>query len=86
MAVVALGILAALWAQGAGNDERRIVIASKQFSEQYILAQLIGARLEAAGYVVEYRDGLGSAVVHSAVACPRSISRLITPARIGPIT
>jgi osmoprotectant transport system permease protein len=29
---------------------------------------LIGARLEAAGYAVEYRDGLGSAVVHSAVA------------------
>ncbi|QDH33159.1 ABC transporter permease/substrate-binding protein [Porphyrobacter sp. YT40] len=69
IAVVALGILAALWAQGAGSsEERRIVIASKQFSEQYILAQLIGARLEAAGYAVEYRDGLGSAVVHSAVA------------------
>jgi osmoprotectant transport system permease protein len=68
IAVVMLGILAALWAQGSGSDERRIVIASKQFSEQYILAQLIGARLEAAGYSVEYRDGLGSAVVHSAVA------------------
>jgi glycine betaine/choline ABC-type transport system substrate-binding protein/ABC-type nitrate/sulfonate/bicarbonate transport system permease component len=68
IAVVALGILAALWAQSTGSDERRIVIASKQFSEQYILAQLIGSRLEAAGYAVEYRDGLGSAVVHSAVA------------------
>jgi len=68
MAVVLAGIFAALWAQGAGSDDRRIVIASKQFSEQYILAQLIGARLEAAGYAVEYRDGLGSAVVHSAVA------------------
>jgi osmoprotectant transport system permease protein len=68
MAVVALGILAALWAQSTGSDERRIVIAAKQFSEQYILAQLIGSRLEAAGYDVEYRDGLGSAVVHGAVA------------------
>jgi osmoprotectant transport system permease protein len=68
IAVVALGILAALWAQGAGSEDRRIVIAAKQFSEQYILAQLIGARLEAAGYAVEYRDGLGSAVVHSAEA------------------
>jgi osmoprotectant transport system permease protein len=66
--MVALGISAALWAQSAGSEERRIVIASKQFSEQYILAQLIGARLEQAGYAVEYRDGLGSAVVHSAVA------------------
>ncbi len=68
MAAVLLGIGAALWAQGSGPDERRIVIAAKAFSEQYILAQLIGARLEAAGYAVEYRDGLGSAVVHSAVA------------------
>lgn len=68
LAMVALGISAALWAQSAGSEERRIVIASKQFSEQYILAQLIGAQLESAGYPVEYRDGLGSAVVHSAVA------------------
>lgn len=67
MAVVA-GVTAALVSQSGGSEERRIVIASKQFSEQYILAQLIGSRLEAAGYAVEYRDGLGSAVVHSAVA------------------
>lgn len=67
LAVVA-GVAAALLSQAADDDKRRIVIASKQFSEQYILAQLIGARLEAAGYAVEYRDGLGSAVVHSAVA------------------
>ncbi len=67
LAVVA-GVTAALWAQGTGSEERRIVIAAKQFSEQYILAQLIGSRLEAAGYEVEYRDGLGSAVVHGAVA------------------
>ena len=65
---VALGLAAALIAQSGGEDDDAIVIASKQFSEQYILAQLIGQRLEAAGYAVEYRDGLGSAVVHSAVA------------------
>lgn len=69
MAVVALGIAAALWGQGAPGDAKRpVVIAAKQFSEQYILAKLIGSRLEAAGYAVEYRDGLGSAVVHSALA------------------
>jgi osmoprotectant transport system permease protein len=66
--LVLAGIAAALWSQGAASDERRIVIASKSFSEQYILAQLIGGRLEEAGYAVEYRDGLGSAVVHSALA------------------
>lgn len=63
---VVLGVGAALASQT--RDEDTIVIASKQFSEQYILAQLIGAQLEEAGYSVEYRDGLGSAVVHSAVA------------------
>ncbi len=68
LAAVMLGIGAALFAQVKGTDDDAIVIASKQFSEQYILSQLIGARLEAAGYSVEYRDGLGSAVVHSAVA------------------
>ncbi len=68
MIAVAFGIVAALAYQAGGEDEETIVIASKQFSEQYILAQLIGSRLEAAGYSVEYRDGLGSAVVHSAVA------------------
>jgi len=66
LAVVA-GVTVALASQ-SGHEDRRIVIAAKQFSEQYILAQLIGSRLEAAGYAVEYRDGLGSAVVHSAVA------------------
>ncbi|QFT76604.1 glycine betaine ABC transporter substrate-binding protein [Erythrobacter sp. THAF29] len=65
---VAAGILAALAYQAGGDDDDAIVIASKQFSEQYILAQLIGSRLEEAGYSVEYRDGLGSAVVHNAVA------------------
>ena len=64
---VALGAGAALAYQAGGADEDRIVIASKQFSEQYILARLIGQRLEDAGYAVEYRDGLGSAVVHSAL-------------------
>jgi osmoprotectant transport system permease protein len=67
MAVVA-GVAAALASQADGEDRDTIVIAAKSFSEQYILAQLIGQRLEAAGYAVEYRDGLGSAVVHSAVA------------------
>lgn len=67
IAVVA-GVTAALVYQSGGDDEDTIVIASKQFSEQYILAKLIGSQLEAAGYTVEYRDGLGSAVVHSAVA------------------
>ena len=69
VAAVALGVGAALFAQfGGGEDEDRVVIGAKGFSEQYILARLIGQRLEAAGFAVEYRDGLGSAVAHSAAA------------------
>ncbi|MBV7265318.1 ABC transporter permease/substrate-binding protein [Erythrobacter ani] len=67
MLAVVLGLSAALAYQSGGKNDDAIVIASKQFSEQYILAQLIGSQLEQAGYEVEYRDGLGSAVVHNAV-------------------
>ena len=68
LALVLLGVLAAGWAQFGQRDEDAITIGAKGFSEQYILARLIGQRLEAAGYSVVYRDGLGSAVAHRAVA------------------
>ncbi|WFL78429.1 ABC transporter permease/substrate-binding protein [Altererythrobacter arenosus] len=64
---VALGIGAALAPQVLARGEARVVIGAKGFSEQYILARLIGQQLERAGYAIEYRDGLGSAVAHSAV-------------------
>ena len=67
IAAVVAGVSAALFAQFGGSDERRIVIGAKTFSEQYILARLIGQRLESEGYAIEYRDGLGSAVAHRAL-------------------
>jgi len=48
--------------------QTKVVVGAKGFSEQYILARLIGHRLEAAGYRVEYREGLGSVVAFSALA------------------
>jgi len=66
MVLALAGIAAAGYAQRP-NDENSIVIGAKNFSEQYILARLIGQRLENAGYSVEYRNGLGSAVVHEAL-------------------
>ncbi len=47
---------------------KTVVIGAKGFSEQFILARLIGQRLKAAGYRVEYREGLGSAVAFGALA------------------
>jgi osmoprotectant transport system permease protein len=44
-----------------------VTIGAKSFAEQYILARLIGHRLEAAGYAVRYKENLGSAVVFGAV-------------------
>ncbi|MBR0552504.1 ABC transporter permease/substrate-binding protein [Stakelama marina] len=46
---------------------KRVVIGAKTFSESFVLAHVIGDRLEAAGYHVTYREGLGSAVVFGAV-------------------
>lgn len=63
---LALGLAIALWPAPA-SDKPVVTIGAKRFSEQYILARLIGRRLEAAGYDVRYREGLGSAVVYRAL-------------------
>jgi osmoprotectant transport system permease protein len=47
--------------------ERTVVVGAKNFSEQYILARLVGDRLARAGYRVSYREGLGSAVAFQAL-------------------
>jgi osmoprotectant transport system permease protein len=64
-----IGTLAAITplAQGAGPGER-VTVGAKNFSEQYILASLMGARLHAGGYQVAEKDDLGSAVAYQAVA------------------
>ncbi|OMJ31088.1 ABC transporter permease [Sphingomonas sp. Sph1(2015)] len=70
LVALALGITLAtqpLWPRG-GDARRQVVIGAKNFSEQYILARLIGDRLSRAGYDVSYRDGLGSTVAFEATA------------------
>lgn len=64
--LLALGLLLALVPQ-LRAPERTVTIGAKNFSEQYILARLIGLRLEQAGYRVSYREGLGSAVAFRAL-------------------
>lgn len=65
--LLALGLGYALFPNG-GDDDKTIIIGAKGFSEQYILARVMGQRLEEAGYQVSYREGLGSAVVFQAVS------------------
>ena len=67
LGVLLLALLVAL-APAMPSGKGTVVVGAKGFSEQYILARLIGERLEAAGYKVEYREGLGSAVAFSAAA------------------
>ncbi|RKF22552.1 ABC transporter permease subunit [Altericroceibacterium spongiae] len=61
------GIAVAGWSSRDTGERDTIVVGAKNFSEQFILARLIGQRLEQAGYNVEYREGLGSAVIHTAL-------------------
>jgi osmoprotectant transport system permease protein len=44
------------------------VVGAKNFSEQYILAELIGQRLERTGAAAQLKEGLGSAVAYRALA------------------
>ena len=68
--VALAGIAAAALSQGPllrDSGRETVVVGAKNFAEQFILARLIGSRLEDAGYAVEYREGLGSAVIHGAL-------------------
>ncbi|MEI2735150.1 MAG: ABC transporter permease subunit [Rhodoblastus sp.] len=63
----ALAALAAL-APAATLTRTSYVIGAKNFSEQFILADLMTLRLQAVGLSAEKREGLGSAVVFRALA------------------
>ncbi|WP_421791203.1 ABC transporter permease/substrate-binding protein [Hyphobacterium sp.] len=54
-------------AEAQSIEGQRLVIASKPFTEQYILAALIQRVLEEEGAVVEHREGLGTAVIFDAL-------------------
>jgi osmoprotectant transport system permease protein len=51
----------------AGGAPARYVVGAKDFSEQYILAELIAGRLQHAGASVERKEDLGSTFAYSAL-------------------
>jgi osmoprotectant transport system permease protein len=51
-----------------GSHGRGYVIGAKNFSEQFILAELMAERLETAGQGVERKQGLGSAIIFRSLA------------------
>ena len=67
LAGLALGTAAGLLPLIGGTGQA-YVIGAKNFSEQYILSELIGEVLERNGLPVRHKDGLGSAVAFRALA------------------
>jgi osmoprotectant transport system permease protein len=64
---LAIGIAAAALPSGRGGAAP-YVVGAKSFSEQFILAELLAARIVSAGGTVDRREGLGSAIAFSALA------------------
>jgi osmoprotectant transport system permease protein len=67
IAALAVGIVAAALPLGRGAAAS-YVVGGKNFAEQFILAELMTARIAAAGGSAAQRTGLGSAVVFGALA------------------
>lgn len=67
-AMLVLGICVATFTVAFPATRGGYVIGAKNFTEQYILADMIGQRLEAAGHPSTIRSGLGSAVAFRALA------------------
>ncbi len=68
LGLLGVALLLALVPGRATSNGESVVIGAKNFSEQYILASAIEARLRAAGYRTERRDNLGSTVAYQALA------------------
>jgi osmoprotectant transport system permease protein len=68
LAGLALGVLLALLPLAHLGKPASYVVGAKNFSEQYILAELMAGRLEAAGANVSRKEDLGSAVAYRALA------------------
>lgn len=49
-------------------DRPRLVVGVKNFTEQFVLARVVAHRLAAAGFEVDLKENLGSAVVFDALA------------------
>lgn len=67
VSLLAAGIAAAAL-PAIGAAPASYVVGGKSFSEQFILAELLAARIRAAGGVAAQRAGLGSAIVFGALA------------------
>jgi len=68
LAGLVIGAGAALAPLATFGQHAAYTVGAKNFSEQYILAELMAARLEATGAAVSRKEDLGSAVAYRALA------------------
>ncbi|MBU1377685.1 MAG: ABC transporter permease subunit [Alphaproteobacteria bacterium] len=68
LAGIVIGAGAALAPLATFGQHAAYTVGAKNFSEQYILAELMASRLERAGAVVSRKEDLGSAVAYRALA------------------
>lgn len=64
---LALLLLALLPSLPRSQPEGSVVIGSKTFTEQYVLAELLKTRIQAGGFQADERAGLGSTVIFDAL-------------------
>ncbi|MCA9297265.1 MAG: ABC transporter permease/substrate-binding protein, partial [Phycisphaerales bacterium] len=69
--VLGVGLTPILLARSGPDDRPAVVIGAKTFTEQYILASLIAAQLDDAGYRAQQLESLGSTVVFDALVAGR---------------
>ncbi len=63
-----VALVAATLVPSMARAPPRYIVGAKTFTEQYVLAALIGQRLQAAGLQASTREGLGSSVIFQALA------------------
>ncbi len=68
LALLAAGVAGWWWHSRPASGPPAVVIGTKTFSEQYILAELIAADLRRQGQPVQVRSGLGSGIAFQSVA------------------
>ncbi len=65
---VVLVLAGSAWGTGRGDGRRPVVVGSKNFTEQVLLGEILAARLEERGFVVERKLNLGgTSLCHAAV-------------------
>lgn len=70
-AVLFAGLWPVLRSAGFADDRPAVIIGTKTFTEQYVLAELIADTLEQAGFRTSTRESLGSTIGFDALAASR---------------